>query len=47
MISVVSSFLHCFHEVVMGGYFLASVVIMVVRGGYFLPCGDMHTEFPR
>jgi hypothetical protein len=47
MISVVSSFLHRFHVVVMGGYFLASVVIMVGRGGYFLPRGDIHAEFPR
>jgi hypothetical protein len=31
----------------MGGYFLASMVIMVVRGDYFLPRGDMHAEFPR
>jgi hypothetical protein len=41
MISVVSSSLHRFHVVVMGGYFLVSVVIMVVRGGYLLPRGDM------
>jgi hypothetical protein len=47
MISVVSSFLHRSHVVVMGGYLLISVVIVVIGGGYLSPRVDVYFKSSR
>jgi hypothetical protein len=36
-----------FHVVVVGGYLLIFTVIMVMKGGYFLPRACLHAEFSR